>query len=245
MIKLFADYHTHTIYSHGTGTIMDNVKVARDKGLREIAITDHGFRHFTYAVKRDKMKKMREEIDEINSKYKDFKVLLGLECNIISSDGEIDLDDEAMKYMDIVLLGYHMMVRLKGIPSYMNIYGKNYISRISKAMGEEIRQSNTDTMINAIKKYKINIITHPGARISMDTGRLAEAAAKVNTALEINSKSNTMTVDYLKVAAGHGAKFVIDSDAHTPQDVGNFRDAIELAELAGLTSAHIINAENS
>ncbi|MDD4834035.1 MAG: histidinol-phosphatase, partial [Lutispora sp.] len=130
------------------------------------------------------------------------------------------------------------------IPSFMNIYGKNYISKVSKAMAKEMRQSNTDIMINAIKKYKVDIITHPGARISMDTGRLAEAAAKVGTALEINSKSNIMTVDYLKVAAGHGARFVINSDAHKPQDVGNFRNAIELAESAGLTNAQIINAEN-
>ena len=244
MIKLFADYHTHTIYSHGTGTIMDNVAVAKNKGLREIAITDHSFDHFSFGVKRENMKKMRWEIDEINEKYNDIKVLLGLECNIISRDGQIDLDDEVMKYMDIVLLGYHMMVRLKGIPSFMNIYGKNYISKVSKAMAKEMRQSNTDIMINAIKKYKVDIITHPGARISMDTGRLAEAAAKVGTALEINSKSNIMTVDYLKVAAGHGARFVINSDAHKPQDVGNFRNAIELAESAGLTNAQIINAEN-
>lgn len=244
MIKLFADYHTHTIYSHGTGTIMDNVAVARNKGLREIAITDHSFNHFSFGVKRENMKKMRWEIDEINEKYNDIKVLLGLECNIISRDGQIDLDDEAMKYMDIVLLGYHMMVRLKGIPSFANIYGKNYISKFSKVMAENMRQSNTDIMINAIKKHKIDIITHPGARISMDTGRLAEAAAKVGTALEINSKSNIMTVDYLKVAAGHGARFVINSDAHKPQDVGNFRNAIELAESAGLTSAQIINADN-
>ncbi|MDD2481174.1 MAG: PHP domain-containing protein [Lutispora sp.] len=244
MIKLFADYHTHTIYSHGTGTIMDNVAVAKNKGLREIAITDHSFDHFSFGVKRENLKKMRWEIDEINEKYNDIKVLLGLECNIISRDGQIDLDDEVMKYMDIVLLGYHMMVRLKGIPSFMNIYGKNYISKVSKAMAKEMRQSNTDIMINAIKKYKVDIITHPGARISMDTGRLAEAAAKVGTALEINSKSNIMTVDYLKVAAGHGARFVINSDAHKPQDVGNFRNAIELAESAGLTNAQIINAEN-
>jgi len=223
---------------------MDNVAVAKNKGLREIAITDHSFGHFSFGVKRENLKKMRWEIDEINEKYNDIKVLLGLECNIISRDGQIDLDDEVMKYMDIVLLGYHMMVRLKGIPSFMNIYGKNYISKVSKAMAKEMRQSNTDIMINAIKKYKVDIITHPGARISMDTGRLAEAAAKVGTALEINSKSNIMTVDYLKVAAGHGARFVINSDAHKPQDVGNFRNAIELAESAGLTNAQIINAEN-
>ena len=56
MIKLFADYHTHTIYSHGTGTIIDNVMIARKKGLKEIAITDHGLRHFTYGVKRRSLK---------------------------------------------------------------------------------------------------------------------------------------------------------------------------------------------
>lgn len=242
MMKLFADYHTHTIYSHGTGTIMDNVMVARQKGLKEIAITDHGLRHFTYGVKREKLKRMREEIDEINEMFDDFKVLLGLECNIISKDGEIDMDDETMKYMDIVLLGYHMMVRLKGIPSYIHIYGRNYLSGISKYMAEETRQHNTDIMINAIRKHKIDIITHPGARMSMDTVRLAEVAAKVGTALEINAKSNIMTVDYLKAAAKHGAKFVINSDAHKPEDVGNFENAIELAESAGLTYEQIINA---
>jgi len=245
MIKLFADYHTHTIYSHGTGTIMDNVNAAREKGLKEIAITDHGLRHFTYGVKREKLKRIREEIDEINEKNKDFKVLFGLECNIISRDGQIDIDDEAMKYMDILLVGYHMMVRLKGIPSYVNIYGRNYLSGLSKSMAEETRQKNTDIMINAIKKYKVDIITHPGARISMDTGRLAEAAAITGTALEINAKSNIMTIEYLKAAAGHGAKFVINSDAHKPEDVGNFRNAIELAEMAGLTSHQIINALKS
>lgn len=242
MIKLFADYHTHTIYSHGTGTILDNVMAARKKGLKEIAITDHGLRHFTYGVKREKLKRMREEVDSINERFQDFKVLLGMECNIISRDGTIDIDDEIMAYMDMVLLGYHMLVRLKGISSYFHIYGKNYVSRISKALEEEIRQQNTDIMIKAITKNKIDIITHPGARISMDTGRLAEAAVKVNTALEINSKSNIMTVDYLKAAANHGVKFVINSDAHKPEDVGNFGNAIELAELAGLTSDNIINA---
>lgn len=242
MIKLFADYHTHTIYSHGTGTILDNVMAARKKGLKEIAITDHGLRHFTYGVKREKLKRMREEVDGINERFQDFKVLLGMECNIISRDGNIDMDEEAMSYMDMVLLGYHMLVRLKGISSYYHIYGKNYVSRISKALEEEVRQQNTDIMIKAITKNKVDIITHPGARISMDTGRLAEAAAKVNTALEINSKSNIMTVDYLKVAAKHGVKFVINSDAHKPEDVGNFGNAIELAELAGLDSNNIINA---
>jgi putative hydrolase len=41
--RITADYHTHTRYSHGKGTIEDNVRVARDMGLKSIAIADHGF----------------------------------------------------------------------------------------------------------------------------------------------------------------------------------------------------------
>lgn len=242
MIKLIADYHTHTVYSHGKGTILENVQEARRKGLKEIAITDHGFRHFAFGVKQKDLDKMRREIDSINEKYDDIKVLLGLECNIISKDGKVDIDDHIMKYLDILALGYHMMVLPQSISDYLHIYGKNYISRFNRAMADKIVQQNTAAMITAINNYKIDFITHPGARIPMDTKQLAAEAAKVGTALEINSKSNIMSVEYIKTAAELGVKFVINSDAHTPRDVGNFKNAIGLAEEAGLTNDQILNA---
>ena len=51
-MSFWGDYHTHTIYSHGKGTIEENVVRALKSGLKEIAITDHGFRHMTYNVRR-------------------------------------------------------------------------------------------------------------------------------------------------------------------------------------------------
>lgn len=51
-MNLYGDYHTHTIYSHGSGTIEDNVKAAINKGLKEIAICDHGPGHYLYGVKK-------------------------------------------------------------------------------------------------------------------------------------------------------------------------------------------------
>ena len=51
-MKLYGDYHTHTIYSHGSGTIRDNVEEALRKGLKEIGICDHGPGHYLYGVKR-------------------------------------------------------------------------------------------------------------------------------------------------------------------------------------------------
>lgn len=242
LIKLVADYHTHTVYSHGKGTIIDNVLAAREKGLKAIAITDHGFNHLTFGVKKRKLKKMRQEIDKINEKHDDIKVLLGMECNIISEDGRIDIDDDSMKYLDILALGYHMMARLKDISDYYNIYIKGYIARLSIAKKLEIAEYNTDTMIKAINNYKIDFITHPGARLPMDIKRLAIGAANAKTALEINSKSNAMTISEIRIAAETGVKFVINSDAHTPKDVGNFERGIKIAKEAGLIKEQILNA---
>jgi len=186
LIKLYADYHTHTIYSHGKGTIMDNVLAAKEKGLTEIAITDHGIRHFRFGVKRENLKKMRREIDVINDGNTGIKVLLGMECNIISAEGDVDVDEDILKQLDILLVGYHLMVKPKSLSDVGNIYGRNIMAKIFHLCKEETKESNTNAMIKAIRKYKIDIITHPGARIPIDTTRVAAEAAKVGTAMEIN-----------------------------------------------------------
>ena len=41
-MKLFADYHTHTKYSDGQGTPAQNIDAASKRGLKEVALTDHG-----------------------------------------------------------------------------------------------------------------------------------------------------------------------------------------------------------
>jgi putative hydrolase len=97
-------------------------------------------------------------------------------------------------------------------------------------------------MIKAINKYKIDIITHPGAKIDIDTKKLAKAAAARGTALEINSSHGYMTVEYVKIAMNENVNFVIDSDAHTPGNVGNFANGIRIAQEAGLPEGRILNA---
>ena len=59
-MKLTTDYHTHTIFSHGKGTILENAMVAKERGLKSIAITDHGFSHPAFSMKRKKLPIMKE-----------------------------------------------------------------------------------------------------------------------------------------------------------------------------------------
>jgi putative hydrolase len=241
-MKLFADYHTHTIYSHGKGTIRENVEAAVKKGLREIVISDHGPGHFTYGVKIKNIKKMRQEIEELKKEYNNIDILLGVEANLISCDGDIDVKEEDIKLFDKLLVGYHNGAIPGSISDLYKLFLRNWISRAIPILKESNRSIITRAMINAINRYDIDIITHPGAKADINTRELARAAAKRGTLLEINASHGFMTVEYVKIAMKEGVNFVIDSDAHKPEDVGNFEKGIRVAVEAGLPAERIVNA---
>ena len=242
-MKLFGDYHTHTIYSHGTGTIRDNVEAAIKKGLKEIAICDHGPGHYLYGVKKKNLPIMREEIDRLNEEYsnKDIKILLGVESNITGFDGTIDMDESLIKLTDILLVGYHYGVTPSSIVGGMGLYVMNPITKVFPIGRSKALELNTNAFIKAINNYPITFITHPGSKAKVDIRALARAAHKVGTALEINSKHSQLSVESIKIAMEEEVDFVVNSDAHTPGDVGNVELAIERAIAAGLPMNRITN----
>lgn len=80
---LFADYHTHTCFSHGTGTPEENVQAALQRGLCAIAISEHGPAHMFYGVRKEKLLALRREVDRLAAKYAGrIQVLMGIECNL-------------------------------------------------------------------------------------------------------------------------------------------------------------------
>lgn len=242
-MRIFADYHTHTIYSHGKNTIRENVEAAIDKGLREISITDHGPGHMFFGVKKENLKKMRQEIDELNEEYKNIKIFLGLEANILSRDGDVDVDDEMMKIIDMLLVGFHYGARPKKIKDAYDMYILNKVYPKSPRIRNKCIKVNTQSMVNAINNYDIKFITHPGAKLEVDIAEVAKAAGKRNTALEINAHHGHLSVGELRIAMNENVKFVISSDAHCKEDVGNVQQAIDRAFEAGVDKKQIINIE--
>lgn len=110
-MEILGDYHTHTVFSHGHGSIEDNVKAAIKMGLKEIAITDHGFSHNSYGVRRMDVAKMLEEIAYLNAKYPNIKVYAGLESNLLGLDGRVDILEEDYEWLDVLVCGYHKFTR--------------------------------------------------------------------------------------------------------------------------------------
>ena len=76
-MNITADYHSHTTYSHGKGSIADNARVAHEKGLDFLAITDHAVRHPFIGVSRKKYDAMRQDMQDVQKNYSDLRLLLG------------------------------------------------------------------------------------------------------------------------------------------------------------------------
>lgn len=243
--RLIADYHTHTRYSHGKGTIEQNVMAARRRGLKRIAITDHGFNHIGMGMRLEDIDRMRREIDVLRKKYTDIEILFGVEANLISLEGDIDIPQEYIGAFDIILMGFHKAVMPLSLKDGWRLFLKNALCRaVPFCDAQKLRYDNTMAMIRAMERYPIHTITHPGAKIDIDTRLLAKHAAEHKVFLEINSSHGFMTEEYVRVAMEEGAFFVINSDAHTPEDVGNMERGLMIAQRAGVPPNRILNSQD-
>lgn len=243
-MRVFADYHTHTRFSHGTGTVMENVRAAADRGLEAVAITDHGPANlFGLGVRSlATFAEIAREVGKARAAFPGVRVLMGVEANIISTDGELDVPEEVLRSMDIVLVGHHLLTRGRTAADCWRLSVRNLLGRHSPLIARRARVDNTKSLIEAIRGNRVDVLTHPGLHVSIDTVELARECAKVGTALEINARHAGLDPEFVEVAARQGASFCIDSDAHSPTEVGKFGCALDVAARAGLGCDRIINA---
>lgn len=238
MFKVIFDYHTHTVFSHGKGTIEDNVKVALDKGLEGIAISDHGPGHLTYGIKRSAVPEMRKEIQRLREKYSGIEIYLSVEANTIWGGNFLDIGREETKEYDFVIAGYHYGVR-KGfcISNWLSAHG----IRGSKRRQGKAKERNTEMVVQAIERNHIKILTHPGDKADFDIEKIADACARNDVLMEISTHHPHLTVEEIKASAKYDVKFIISSDAHVPQRVGDFEGGLARAKEAGLDLSRIVN----
>lgn len=236
--RMLYDYHTHTIYSHGKGTVEDNVRIAHERGLSAVAITDHGPGHLTYGFDMKKVGEIRTEIERLRGVYPDVKVLLGIEANTRRREPFLDLTEEDKAQFDIILAGYHYGLTGAGCVS-------NWISSHTGLFGGDstLKVKNTAMILDALYHNKIDVLTHPGDKGPFDMEDIARACADTGTLMEINMKHAHLTEDEIRIAAKHDVKFIIGSDAHVPEAVGAFRGSLARAFAAGLDPARIVNIE--
>lgn len=247
-MKLTADYHTHTQYSHGKGSIRDNVLSARKKGIYKLGISDHGPAGFLVGISSSRiLKEMKAELCCLNEEFPDMNLYLGLEANLIGLDGSLDVSRNCLKYLDFLIIGLHLNVIAKSCSDFRWIVLQNYLEKTFKNWKAVNKNSskNTDMFIRAMDRYQVNFISHPGLHVNIDTKRLARACSHRNVKLEINCNHISEMTEFIAAAISYSpnVKFVISSDAHEPEQVGEVKEGIELCRKLNLPKSSIVNLE--
>jgi putative hydrolase len=243
MWRVFADYHTHTKYSHGTGTILDNARAAKEHGLEILGIADHGPANWGHIGSTDLavFEKIIAETKKVQQEFSGLTILAGTEANIISYEGDLDIPLNLQKKLDQVLAGFHVTIRPKTVRDGVRFITQWVLARLSPMQKQRARTDNTKAVVAAVYRNNIDIITHPGLNISIDTPELARACVKNDTALEINTLHGVKSIAFIQTAAREGAKFAIGSDAHQPERVGQLAIGVYAAQQAGLKPEQVIN----
>lgn len=224
-MKIIADLHVHTVASgHAYSTINEIARAARRKGLKAVAITDHGpalpggphLYHF------GAMRFIPPVICGV-------RIFRGAEANIIGSDGSLDLPESYLAKLDFVLAGFHE--------------GCGFDNRGIAA--------NTDAVLKAMENRHVKAVAHSGnPQFPVSYHDLVAGASASGTALEINNSSLSMSRTgsrpnceaLAELIAGSDALVALGSDAHIAQGVGVFDDAVALVKKVGIGEEQVVNA---
>ena len=224
------DLQIQTKWTDGENTIMEYAEAAMKRGLKYILITDHSKRlAMTGGLDEKRLRQQGKEIDKVNriliDKGSDFKILKGIECDILK-DGSLDLDDEALSELDIVGVAVH---------SYFNLPAALQTERVIKAMEND----------------NVDIVFHPTSRvinqrkaIDLDIDAVIEAAYKTKTTLEVDSFPDRLDLkdEYVRKCMEKGVNIAIDSDAHSIKHLDYLKFGVAQARRGWAERKSVVNA---
>ncbi|MDE6411951.1 MAG: PHP domain-containing protein [Clostridia bacterium] len=241
-MELTADYHTHTPYSHGKGTVLENAMRAKELGFKEIGITDHGFSHIVFGVRRKQIPSLIRDCKEAEEKT-GLRVYTGMENNIRGISGKCDFTEEDYQNFDLFLAGIHVYIHYDKFADWKLGWGSTIRGKLRIKPSKSLIKYTTQAYINTIKKNPVDIITHVGFRCFCDPVEVAKCCRDYGTYLEISAKKKHLTDEELDKVAATGVRFLIDSDAHSVSRVGDHALAEEQIMRVGIPLEQIDNID--
>lgn len=241
---LSADFHTHTPYSHGKNTVYENALQAKKMGMQAIGISDHGFSHLAFGVKRKEVPALKEDCKRAEEELS-IRVLVGIESNILGESGKTDLLESDYPDFDLYLAGKHVFVRYDRPKDMFTYFAGNFFAdKLHFKPSKSLVQADTWAYLNAIQKNPIDILTHPNFLVFADVVEVAKCCADYGTYFELNSKKVHLTDEELSlVVQKTSVNFVVSSDAHSKERVGDTKLVDELLSRVSVPKERIFNIE--
>jgi putative hydrolase len=209
---LRGDCHTHSEWSDGGAPIETMARTAMALGHDYMVLTDHSPRlTVAHGLDRTRLLDQLQVIEELNEQLAPFRILTGMEVDILE-DGSLDLDDDLLAQLDVVVASVHSKLRME-------------------------RSDMTRRMVMAVSSPHVDILGHctgrklrsRGAQVAsdpevarkpsqFDAEIVFAACAQFDTAVEINCRPERQDPpdELLELALEWGCKVAIDTDAHAP-----------------------------
>ncbi len=227
-MNYLSDLHTHTIVSgHAYTTLMENIDYCAKQGIKILGTSEHapsmpGAPHYWYF---GNLKTLPRVINDVI-------IFRGCEGNILDIDGNIDLPEDGMKYLDYIIASFHEPV-----------------------FNPKSKKENTKAILNVMDKYeKVEILGHLGnPNYDLDYDAIIKKAKEKNIMIEINNSSLAgasrigSNINCEKIAVlckEYETKVILTSDAHINTKIGNFTKGIELFKKIHMPEKLIMNEPN-
>jgi DNA polymerase (family X) len=220
------DLHCHTTWSDGRFSVEEMGRAARERGYDYVAICDH-----TPAVgaapglTADDVRRQAEEIAAANERLAPFRILRGIECDILP-DGRLDLPDDVLAELDWVQASVHGGQRMP-------------------------RDELTRRVEEALRHPAVRCLSHPKGRLigrrpenALDLERVFEVALEHGVALEVNGLTPRLDLsgEHVREALRAGVPIVCSTDAHSVRGLENMPYSVHTARRGGATRADVLNA---
>ncbi len=218
--------HNHTTASDGVHTLKEMADYCKELGYEYLGICDHSKSAF-YAngLNEDRVWKQRIEIAKLNATYKGFKVLAGIESDILNT-GSLDYEDDVLKSFDFIVASIH---------SNLN-------------MTEE---KATARLIKAIENPYTTILGHPTGRLLLarpgypiDHKKVIDACAANKVSMELNAHPYRLDIDWrwIHYCLEKNVKVSINPDAHHKEGYHDMHYGVCAARKGMLTKEMCLNA---
>lgn len=218
--------HNHSKYSDGKNTLKEMSEACRDLGLSYFGIADHSqTASYANGLVAGKVVQQQAEIDLINGDMVPFKVLKGIESDILG-DGGLDYEDDILSTFDYVVASVHA----------------NLDMTLDKA---------TARVLKAVENPFTTILGHPTGRLllsrkgyPLDFKKIIDACAANKVVMEINASPYRLDIDWrwIPYCLEKGVMLSINPDAHKVEGFLDMHYGVAVARKAGLTKDMTFNA---
>jgi DNA polymerase (family X) len=225
LANIRGDLHCHTTWSDGRASVEEMAVAALERGYEYLAICDHtpavGAVH---GLSADEVRRQGDEIAAANDKLAPFRVLRGIECDILP-DGRLDLTDDVLADLDWVQASVHSGQRMP-------------------------RREMTKRVSEALVNPHVSCLSHPKGRYinrrpenALDLDRVFEIASGRGVAVEVNGLPDRLDLrgEYVRQAIAAGVRIVCSTDAHSVRGLGNMQLAVATARRGWAWAGDVVN----